>query len=173
MSIPSCIRPQRSPNPLVTGPLTGQPRPPDGAAPLPDAPPDCEARIFAAIAALCASSAFTSDRYSSFDSRTDESADSLSLRASASSCCVATRLLRTRSCSLVRVEICRVTARTPARTLRVLFRVSCSSSFAPFTVAAINSSCRPIAFENSTWSTSSPMLDAASTTETASGGFDV
>jgi hypothetical protein len=29
MSIPSCIRPQRIPNPLVTGPFTGQMSPLD------------------------------------------------------------------------------------------------------------------------------------------------
>src|SRR5688572_14394544 len=58
MSMPSCMRPQRHPNPLVTTPLTGQIRPLE-ETPLPDEPPPllCAERICAARAALAACSA--------------------------------------------------------------------------------------------------------------------
>src|SRR3954447_8024383 len=69
MSIPSCIRPQRQPNGLVTGPEAGQIMPPeddDVAGALPDearaaAAAACAARIWSPRAALEALSASISD----------------------------------------------------------------------------------------------------------------
>ncbi len=38
MSMPSCMRPHRMPNPLTTGPFTGQMNPDADGAPVPDDP---------------------------------------------------------------------------------------------------------------------------------------
>ena len=66
MSIPSCIRPQRIPNGLVTGPETGQIRPATEGVPVPvePAPADerCAAAICAPSRALTAASPLASSR---------------------------------------------------------------------------------------------------------------
>ena len=79
MSIPSCIRPQRQPNGLVTGPLTGQMKPAaDGVvSPGEYEYDDWAERICEASAALAACRPATSCRYSAFDSLTLRSASRL------------------------------------------------------------------------------------------------
>src|SRR6187401_42655 len=77
MSIPSCIRPQRQPNPLVTGPETGQIIPLEERTTPED---DCDVWIRDANEALTAASAFTSWRYSSFCCWTEASASRRSAR---------------------------------------------------------------------------------------------
>src|ERR1700741_791832 len=88
MSIPSCIRPQRIPNGLVTGPFTGQMKPEAegdvSAGPEYDDEDDCAERICAASDALEACSPATSCRNSDFDSFTFWSASRLRTRAAAS-----------------------------------------------------------------------------------------
>jgi hypothetical protein len=83
MSIPSCIRPQRHPNGLTTGPDTGQISPLDDTTPEDvEAAPDwgvaelCAEAIAAASWALCRESCSASSAYP---------------RSSASSSCSATR----------------------------------------------------------------------------------
>src|SRR5690242_4212983 len=78
MSMPSCIRPQRIPNGLVTGPFTGQISPcEDGVESLEpddDATAErCAAWIWEASWELDACSPSTSWRYACFDSRTEAS----------------------------------------------------------------------------------------------------
>ncbi len=55
MSMPSCMRPQRQPYPLTTGPFTGQMKPAADGAPVPVEPAlVCALRIAAASSALFA-----------------------------------------------------------------------------------------------------------------------
>src|SRR5205823_3413739 len=67
MSMPSCIRPQRIPNGLVTGPETGQIRPDAEGVPEPYDPEPADERCAAVICAprraLTAASALASSRY--------------------------------------------------------------------------------------------------------------
>src|SRR6185369_3552759 len=86
MSIPSCIRPQRQPNGLVTGPLTGQMKPDADGVVSPGAYEyaDWADRMREASAALAACSPAASCRYSAFASFTLLSALRLATRAAAS-----------------------------------------------------------------------------------------
>src|SRR4051794_3836219 len=77
MSMPSCIRPQRMPNGLVTGPLTGQMRPCEDGVESPGADEDregeelCAAWIRAASCELVCWSPSASAMNACFVSRTD------------------------------------------------------------------------------------------------------
>src|SRR2546421_12935408 len=77
MSIPSCIRPQRIPKGLVTGPETGQIRPAADGVPDPYEPEPADERCAAVICApsfaLSAASAFASSRYAASFVFTDAS----------------------------------------------------------------------------------------------------
>ncbi len=137
MSIPSCIRPQRQPNPLVTGPETGQIIPPDERT-TPEE--DCEVWIRDESEALTAASATTSWRYSSFCCWTDTSASRRWARVPESAFSRATSSLRT-------CRVCSVRAATACATVKILFLVTvvfaCCTvirSFARPTDSAIRSS---------------------------------
>ncbi len=80
MSIPSCIRPQRTPNGLVTGPAAGQISPAsEGEVGLLEC--DSAPLIWASIAALDAASAFASAMNCCSAFRTAASASWLPARA--------------------------------------------------------------------------------------------
>src|SRR5438046_8629138 len=91
MSIPSCIRPQRIPNGLVTGPLTGQIRPAADGGPGWNEPEPLSREARAALA--CARPA-ASCRYSRLLSLTATRLSRLLCRAAASPCCSASSLRR-------------------------------------------------------------------------------
>src|ERR687897_54704 len=117
MSIPSCIRPQRQPNGLTTGPLTGQTKPlADGveSVDVEYVTVACAERIWAATLALWARRADAWAAYSFASVRVSASAPCFSLRAFERPCrCATSCVLITRCCS-VRTLTTRVTAATRA-----------------------------------------------------------
>src|SRR6478736_2365787 len=83
MSIPSCMRPQRQPNGLVTGPLTGQMKPAAEGVVSPGEYEyvDWAVRMREASAALAACRPAASCKNSAFDSFTFRSDSRLAVRA--------------------------------------------------------------------------------------------
>ena len=150
MSIPSCMRPQRIPNPLTTGPLTGQIRPAADGAPVPLEPaPVCAVRIAAASAALCAARASTSARYSSRDFRASEIALSFRWRAAVSVSLPAASRSRTARASAVLAVMTETTAAVSVRVRTVARRSSAAFVLAASTSRAMRWSCAPMRFTNS------------------------
>ena len=148
MSIPSCIRPQRHPKPLVSVPDVGQMKPDADGCPEPvedceDALRDWAAWIRAASCALSRWRLSTCSRSSASCDRTDESTLRLSARAAASAFWSATRRSRTRRCSSTRASTAAVVTATSFRVFAVRARVSLIATRAARTWAAMRLSCRP------------------------------
>src|SRR5215203_2971841 len=136
MSIPSCIRPQRHPNGLVTGPLTGHwsgpfevggagatDEPRAAAAAARAAARACASRIAAAIAALCACSASISPTSARSSAVSCDRSWSFSRFEDARSFVAPTSSSRASRVWAVRTAIARAACRTLARTCAVRARV--------------------------------------------------
>src|SRR5688500_8454231 len=115
MSMPSCIRPQRQPNGLTTGPLTGQTNPlAEGEPSLEDeyVTVDCAERICAATLALWALSAAASEAYWRASARTSARLARRSRRAAESPCCSEISWFLSERCCSVLILTTRVTVAT-------------------------------------------------------------
>ena len=149
MSIPSCIRPQRDPKPLVTGPETGHPSTPlpEGATTAGAEARCCASRMRAASAALCCSSASISASVESRSDWIDARVADFSLRAATSASRLATSRVTIPRCSAVAEETVASTRAASTRAARVRRRASATPSRADLTLAAMRSSWRPILSE--------------------------
>ena len=158
MSMPSCMRPQRKPNGLVTGPLTGQISPADDG--VDDGP----------LLECCACAAWMRavERRAGGLQRVDllrlgalggrelrEVGELLLLRARESGRARrAARSGRARVCA-VRAVITAASLWTVARTFFVFARAALTCAFAWETSVAIRRSCTPMSVMNATWSSAS------------------
>ena len=155
MSIPSCIRPQRIPKPLTTGPFTGQMRPAaDGVVSPGGAYEPADDWILAASAALACARPAASCRYSRLLSLIWSRLSRLLLRAAASWCSFERSVFRTARTCFVRTEIVCVSAATTALNRFVRSRCAFARTLAVPTCSAIRLSCRPM---SSTYSASEIM----------------
>src|SRR3954471_22618180 len=145
MSRPSCIRPQRQPNGLVTGPLTGQIRPCDETVES-RGPDEDEAWIVAATLRLAGRSPFASLTNSRSLARTSARLDFFEERDLESECVATSRPWCTCRTCAVRTAITRVSDAIPARAVRVLTRARCISPRPRFTSVEMVASWEPIAF---------------------------
>src|SRR5436190_8775866 len=131
MSIPSCIRPQRIPKGLVTGPFTGQMRPAADGVVSPGGEYEPLADwIFAASAELAWARPAASCRYSCLLSLIWRRLSCLLRRAEASWLSFETRASRTALTCAVRIAIVRVTDATTARNRFVRSRCACARALA-------------------------------------------
>src|SRR6266550_1549455 len=142
MSMPSCIRPQRIPKPLTTGPLTGQIRPlEEGVELWLDEPDDWSCAVTCLLAAC---SPATSCRYSALLSWTEASRDFFLPRTAARPFSLIRRRCFSARTSDVRTAIVRVTVSTFFFVTPVLARAECHRSLAPSTDVVMTASCEPM-----------------------------
>src|SRR4051794_17275257 len=114
MSRPSCIRPQRQPNGLVTGPFTGQIRPWEETVES-TGPDDAEAWMVAATLRLAGRSPFASFTNSFSLARTSARLDRFEERDLDSECVATSRPWCTCRTWAVRTAITRVSEAIPLR----------------------------------------------------------
>ena len=158
MSMPGWSVPQRMPNGLVIGPLTGQMKPPLGAvvgagdvASVEPSPLEerlaaaCAAWICAASCALASASAFDSPTSDEICAFVATSACDLLDRAPASLLWLASSSPRRIAACCTRALIARASFATPARTVFVFARATFTCCFAVATAAATCLSCFAIA----------------------------
>ena len=177
MSIPSCIRPQRQPNGLVTGPATGQMRPADDgveSTEVEETPGAAAGRLRRAdlrleLALEAWSASISLDARPLLGRQAPERGALVGARAVVSLPCAEASWSRTSRTWAARTAIVRVSAATPVRERFVRSRARRTSWRAAATSSAMRRSSSPIWFRKSIWSSMSEKLRAEKTTSNEVG----